>query len=110
MRDFIIDVARGSEDLRVVQGPLLAKDSGEYALSKDSIFKKVKRLSPGEASTIGCNPDRQGDPYSLPDRVADVVCGHWDKVFSHSDCNRVSLRIGLSSRFLRPALRLSSRV
>ena len=101
VRNFVIDLAH--EDIRENIQELNHGDrnmrEGELARAKDSIIKKLKRLSPGEMSSIACIIDDLGQFHSSPQDMAHVQKLHWEKVFGPGECSSATLRSWLDTLF-----------
>ena len=101
VRDMIISPAREDinadlADLRSSRGD---EDQDEHVKSKDSILRKLKRLSPGEASVIGCVADDLGNFHNAPEAMAKVLCDYWSKVFGPSDSDVRLLKTWMNQLF-----------
>ena len=101
IRELVIELAREniSEDLRELQGSRSEQSEGEVKTSKESILRKLSRLSPGEACNINCVVDDEGEHHSTPQDMARALCEHWQKVFVHADCDEDLLKEWLSKLF-----------
>ena len=101
VRELVIELARENinEDLRDLQGSMKESGEGETNASKESILRKLKRLSPGEASTINCVIDDAGEQHTSPQEMAETLCNHWKNVFGPSGRNGDLLSDWLSELF-----------
>jgi len=88
-----------NEDLKDLQNSVQESEEGENRISKDSIMRKLKRLSPGEASNITCIIDDAGEHHTSPQEMAQTLCDHWKEVFGPSGCNEGLLREWCSKLF-----------
>ena len=74
VRDLAVSLAREdiNDDLVELQRTRGTREQDEPVKSKESILRKLKRLSPGEATSICCVVDDAGDYHSSPEAMARV--------------------------------------
>ena len=99
--DLVMDLAKKDINRDLQNLRHLPPEAGdcERSLFKDSILKKLKRLSPGEAATITCVVDDEGEHHVSPQEMAKALCKHWQEVFGPSSCNVPGLHSWLSRLF-----------
>ena len=88
-----------NEDLRYLQGAYGQNEEGEIQKMKDSILKKLKRLSPGEMNGINNVVDDLGEHHAEPKDMAKVMANHWSDTFGPSQCDEALLKEWLSIVF-----------
>ena len=88
-----------NDDLVELQRTRGTREQDEPVKSKESILRKLKRLSPGEATSICCVVDDAGDYHSSPEAMARVLCEHWAKVFGPSEADTQMLKIWMDRLF-----------
>ena len=101
VRELIHELAREeiSQDLRDLQNAGSDQDAEEKHVSKDSIIKKLKRLSPGEACAINCIIDDNKHLHNSSHDMARILVGHWKNVFSESQSDSTLLKDWLNVLF-----------
>ena len=101
VRDLVIELAHENirEEIHELSHGDEQREEGELARSKDSILKKLKRLSPGEASSITCIIDDLGQFHSSPQDMAHVQKSYWECVFGPGECSSTTLRSWLDTLF-----------
>jgi len=102
IRDHVIELAREQIQCDIQslsQNP--EADPEDRARSKESILKKLKRLAPGETSTINAMCDGSGRVQTSPDEIANVLKQHWEGVFKHKEVNTLALQIWMEELFVQ---------
>jgi len=103
VRDLIVELAH--EDIRQhindLQASTQGQAEGETSRAKECILRKLKRLSPGEASCITCIVDDNGVHHTSPPAMAGSLKNHWGEVFGPAGCNTDLLKDWLSTLFPR---------
>jgi hypothetical protein len=69
--------------------------------TKSNILKKLKKLSPGESSTINAMCDSQGRVTTSPAEIADILRSHWKGVFSEKRVDTTALQIWMEELFIK---------
>ena len=89
VRDHIVELAREeiAQEVHALQAQHGNGEDGDRVGHKEHILRKLKRLSPGEASSIQNIQDDQGEVHSDPRAMAKALCDHWKTVFGHVSCN-----------------------
>lgn len=101
VRELVIDLARQdiNSDLQNLRSISLDADDGGLSIAKYFVLRKLERLSPGEASTIGCVVDDGGQHHVEPQAMAQALCKHWQHVFGPSACDTSRLHAWFSRLF-----------
>ena len=77
------------------------EDSDERTRVKENIFRKIKKLAPGGASTIDAMQDASGKVVTSPEEIAEVLRSHWGKVFSEKQVDTTALQIWMEELFIK---------
>jgi hypothetical protein len=76
-------------------------DSDERDKKQSNILKKLKRLSPGETSSINAMCDGSGRVTTAPTEIADILRSHWRGVFSEKRVETAALQIWMEELFIK---------
>jgi len=71
--------------------------------AKESVLRKLKRLSPGATSGIGAMVNEHGSIVTKPEDIAEVLKKHWKGVFSEKTVRETSLQIWMEELFIKDA-------
>jgi len=77
------------------------EDPDEKQRSKENILKKIKRLSPGENSTINAMVNSNNQVVTTPADIAAVLRDHWGNVFKEKQVDTSALQIWMEDLFVR---------
>ena len=100
-RDLALELAHQdiNNDLRELQQARHDSEEEDTGRSRENILRKLKRLSPGEACTIGSVIDDAGTISGDPEEMAKTLREHWAKVFGPSGSNVQLLKDWMSQLF-----------
>jgi hypothetical protein len=76
-------------------------DPEERDKKKTNILKKLKKLCPGESSTINAMCDSRGRVTTSPVEIADILRSHWKGVFSEKRVDTTALQIWMEELFIK---------
>jgi len=68
---------------------------------KESILRKLKRLTPGEASGLGAMVNKHGGFETKPEEIAQILREHWQGVFSEKVVRETSVQIWMEELFIK---------
>ena len=102
VRDLIVELARDDigEDIEALRTSHDKDEVGKTQL-KEHILRKLKRITPGEASQITHMMDAQGNCLGDPRDMAKILAEHWKGVFSKTTCDDAKLREWMDKLFPR---------
>ena len=100
VRGLIVELSRDAINCDIRELSKQSKDGGaERSNAKDHILRKLKRLSPGEMSSINCIIDDDGSFHTSPREMASALCKHWQEVFSPTECDSQLLKDWMNTLF-----------
>ena len=76
-------------------------DEEDKSREKENMLKKLKRLSPGESSTINAMVNDMGRICTTPEDIAEILKKHWQSVFNHKHVNTTALQIWMEELYGR---------
>jgi len=101
IRDHAVVLARQQIQNEIHALSALEADPDDKASVKDSILRKLKRLSPGEATGINAMSDAAVSIHTDPEEIAAILKQHWEGVFTHKEVNDLSLQIWMEELFVK---------
>jgi len=76
-------------------------DPDDKASRKESILHKLKRLSPGESTTIDAMSDDSNKIHTDPKEIAEILRQHWKGVFKKKHVDDTALQIWMEELFIK---------
>jgi len=76
-------------------------DPEERQYIKETILKKIKRLSPGDNSSINAMMDKHNHVVTSPEEIAAVLRDHWEGVFQEKQVETSALQIWMEELFIK---------
>ena len=76
-------------------------DPEERQHMKETILKKIKRLSPGESSSINAMMNKSNQVVTSPEEIAAVLRDHWAGVFQEKQVETSALQIWMEELFIK---------
>jgi len=76
-------------------------DPEEKQRFKEHILKKIKRLSPGENSSINAMMNKHNQVVTSPDEIAALLREHWQGVFQEKQVDACALQIWMEELFVK---------
>jgi len=76
------------------------EDPEEKQRAKDNILKQIKRLSPGESSSINAMINKDSQVVTSPEDIAAVLRDHWGGVFKEKQIEINALQIWMEELFV----------
>ena len=73
----------------------------EVPSAKESILKKLKRMTPGPGSGIGAMQREDGSICTSPEEIALVLRKHWQGVFKRKEVNTAAVQIWMEELFIK---------
>jgi len=101
IRDHAIELAREQ-----IQHEIHDLGNGEETAetvgrAKESILLKLRRISPGESTSLDAVQDETGKIHTTPEEIAQTLRQHWQGVFKHKDVNNLALQIWMEELFCK---------
>ena len=87
LRSHAVELAREQiqDDIQSVNSTVYDSPEGKQR-DKDSILLKLKRLSPGESTTLNAMSDDEGKIHTTPEEIAAILKQPWQGVFKKKAC------------------------
>ena len=102
LRERAVNLSRRiiSEDVQeLIQNP--PEDPHDKDVAKNTVLKKLKKLSPGSSGTINAMRGAGGQITTSPEDIAKLLRVHWGEVFSRKDVDTAALDIWMRELFLQ---------
>jgi len=101
LRNHAIELAREQ-----IQEQIQSLNSAEATVedrsrTKDSILQRLKRLSPGESTSLDALQDAAGKIHTSPLEIAKMLRQHWEGVFKHKEVDSLALQIWMEELFIK---------
>ena len=104
LRTHAVDLAREQiqDDIQSVNNTTFDSPEDKQKV-KDNIMLKLKRLSPGESTTLNAMCDDSGKIHTSPEEIAAILKQHWKGVFKKKHVSNAALQIWMEDLFVKNA-------
>jgi len=101
LRDHALGLAREQIQHEIHDLSVGQEAPEEKSRAKESILQKLRRISPGESTSLDAMQDEAGKIHTSPDEIAAILRQHWSGVFKRKEVDSLALQIWMEELFCK---------